>query len=76
MKMLYFVRLKNFREDRDLTQVEISDILNIDQRVYSNYETGKRKIPINHLITLAKFYNTSIDYLVNLTDDPKPYLRK
>lgn len=76
MKMLYFVRLKNFREDRDLTQVEISEILNIDQRVYSNYETGKRKIPVNHLITLAKFYNTSIDYLVNLTDDPKPYLRK
>ncbi len=76
MKMLYFVRLKNFREDRDLTQVEISEILNIDQRVYSNYETGKRKIPINHLITLAKLYNTSIDYLVNLTDDPKPYLRK
>ncbi|MGN9163489.1 helix-turn-helix domain-containing protein [Clostridium sulfidigenes] len=74
--MLYFVRLKNFREDRDLTQVEISEILNIDQRVYSNYETGKRKIPINHLITLAKLYNTSIDYLVNLTDDPKPYLRK
>lgn len=76
MKMLYFVRLKDFREDRDLTQVEISKILNIDQRVYSNYETGKRKIPVNHLITLAKFYNTSIDYLVNLTDDPKPYLRK
>jgi len=76
MKMLYFVRLKDCREDRDLTQIEISEILNIDQRVYSNYETGKRKIPINHLITLAKFYNTSVDYLVNLTDDPKPYLRK
>lgn len=73
---MFFPRLKDCREDRDLTQTELSEILNIDQRVYSNYETGKRKIPINYLITLAKFYNTSVDYLVSLTDESMPYLRK
>lgn len=73
---MFFYRLKNMREDRDLTQRQISNILGIDQRVYSNYELGKRNIPIEHLITLAKYYNTSIDYLVNLTDDSTPYPHK
>lgn len=70
--MYYFYRLKDCREDKDLSQSEIAKILGIDQRVYSNYETGKRKIPINHLITLAIFYKTSLDYIVGLTNEIAP----
>lgn len=72
---MYFRRLRDTREDNDLNQTNIANILNIDQRVYSNYEIGKRKIPIDLLIQLAEFYGTSIDYLVGLTDVPKPYKR-
>lgn len=70
-----FERIKDCREDKDLKQKEVASVLEIDQRIYSNYETGKRKIPINHLIKLALFYGTSIDYLVGLTNDFKPYKR-
>lgn len=73
---MFFYKLKNMREDKDLSQQQISNILGIDQRVYSNYELGKRTISIDHLITLAKYYNTSIDYLVNLTDNSDPYPHK
>ena len=72
---MYFRRLRDTREDNDLNQIKIAQILNIDQRVYSNYEIGKRKIPINYLMKLAIFYNTSVDYLVGLTDEYKPYKR-
>lgn len=57
-------RLRDLREDKDITQKEIADILGIDQRVYSIYETGKRDIPLRHLITLADFYHVSVDYLL------------
>ena len=56
---MYYPRLKDLREDRDLMQKEVAAILGIDQRVYSNYETGKREIPTRHIITLAKYYKTS-----------------
>ena len=56
-------RIKNLREDSDLTQTEISKILHISQRAYSHYEKGSRSIPIEILIALADYYNTSIDYL-------------
>ena len=52
---MYLSRLKDLREDEDLTQKEVAAILKIDQRVYSNYETGKRELPISHLIALADF---------------------
>lgn len=52
-----------------MSQTDIAKLLKIDQRVYSNYEIGKRTIPVNHLITLAIFYNTSLDYLVGLTNE-------
>lgn len=68
-----FVRIKNLREDRDITQKEIAEYLNIAQRTYSHYEKGTRNIPIQCIVKLAKFYNTSTDYLLGLTDDPKPY---
>ena len=69
-------RLKNLREDSDLTQSAIAKLLNVSQRAYSHYENGDREIPIDCLIELAKFYETSIDYLVGLTDVIRPYPRK
>ena len=66
-------RLKDLREDKDLKQVEIAKILGISQRGYSHYETGDNNIPTNILIKLADFYNTSIDYLLYLTDERTPY---
>lgn len=62
-------RIRDLREDHDLTQAEIADYLNISQRAYSYYESGERAIPIEALIKLAKYYHTSVDYLVDLSDD-------
>ena len=66
-------RIKNLREDNDLTQREISKFLNISQVAYSYYELNKRNIPLELLSKLADYYNTSIDYLVYRTDEIKPY---
>jgi len=63
-----FKRLKDLREDNDKYQKDIADLLGISQQYYSEYEKGNRTIPIQHLITLAKYYNTSVDYLVGLTN--------
>ena len=63
-----FKRIKDLREDHDLYQKDIANLLGISQQYYSEYESGKRTIPIQYLITLAKFYKTSIDYIVGLTD--------
>lgn len=68
-----YKRLKELRESRNLTQNEISKILNITSPQYSLYETGKRSIPIYLLSKLARFYNTSIDYIVGDTDEVVPY---
>ena len=64
-----YKRLRDLREDKDLAQKEVAAHLGIDQRVYSNYETGKREIPVHLIIKLAKFYNTSTDYILELRDD-------
>lgn len=64
---MVYIRLKNLREDHDLSQSDIAKYLNISQRTYSYYETGGRDIPVQILIKLADYYNTSIDYLVNRT---------
>ena len=69
------MRIKDLREDNDLMQKEVAAILGIDQRVYSNYETGKREIPTRHIITLAKYYKTSSDYILGLTNNSKPYTK-
>lgn len=66
-------RIKNLREDNDLTQREISKFLNISQVAYSYYELNKRSIPLELLSQLADFYNTSVDYLLFRTDDASPY---
>lgn len=63
-----FKRIKDLREDNDKLQKDIAEVLGISQQYYSEYENGNRPIPINHLITLAKYYNTSIDYIVGLSD--------
>ena len=70
---MYYSRLKDLREDRDLVQKEVAAHLGIDQRVYSNYETGKRKIPTRFVIALADLYATSTDYIPSRTNNPKPY---
>ena len=64
------LRIRNLREDRDLTQKDIAKLLNCTQQTYSRYETGENNIDIKSLIILADFYNTSIDYLVGRTDNP------
>ncbi len=61
---MYLPRLRDLREDSDLTQRQVAEILGIDQRVYSTYETGKRDLPLQHLITLADFYHVTTDYLL------------
>ena len=66
-------RLKEIREDRDLKQDEVAKALGIKQQQYSEYEIGKRLIPIETLDKLADYYDTSIDYLVGRTDERKPY---
>ena len=67
------MRLKDLREDLDIKQKEIAEYLHIKQNTYSQYENGQRQIPIEALIALAKFYKTSTDYILGLTDERKPY---
>lgn len=66
-------RLKEIREDKDLFQKDIAQILKTSQKQYSLYETGIRVIPIEKLDKLADFYDTSVDYLIGRTDERKPY---
>ena len=70
--MDYTKRLKDLREDKDLRQLDIAQILNISKQAYGYYESGKRKLQIDDLITLSKFYKVSTDYILGLTDNPKP----
>lgn len=60
---LFLRRLRDLREDKDLSQADIASVLDIPQTVYSRYERGRQTIPLEHLITLSKFYNVSLDYL-------------
>ena len=65
-----YKRIRDLREDLDLTQTEIANMRGMSQTGYSKYETGENDIPTSILIKLANFYNTSIDYLLGQTDDP------
>lgn len=69
-------RIRSLREDNDLYQKDIAEYLNCTQVCYSRYELGTRDIPTDVLIKLAEYYGTSIDYLLGLTDEIKPYTRK
>ncbi len=72
---MHKTRLKDLREDRDLYQKDIAEILNIKQQQYSRYETDINEISVTLLKELAIFYNTSTDYILRLTEEPKPYPR-
>ncbi len=67
------MRLKDLREDADITQKEIAEYLHIKQNTYSQYENGQRQIPLECLIALARYYNTSTDFLLGLTNERRPY---
>ena len=68
--MLCYPRLKDLREDNDLTQAAVGKLLGTTQQQYGKYEKGIQEIPVHHLITLAKFYHVTTDYLLGRTDDP------
>ena len=70
---MYFPRLRDLREDKDLYQKDIAQLLGITQTVYSRYERGYQTIPIPHLLKLADFYHTSVDYILGRTDTAVPY---
>lgn len=70
--MPHYPRLKDLREDKDLSQSKIAELLLITQQQYSLYERGYRDIPTTALITLANFYKTSVDYILGRTDNPYP----
>ena len=72
---MHLKRLKELREDRDLKQITIANLLDMKQPQYARYEIGKRDLPLDNLIELAKFYNTSTDYILGLTNEPIPYPR-
>lgn len=73
---MMYERIRNLREDKDLTQTKLAEILNCSQRIYSNYERGDVDIPTRVLIRLATYHNVSIDYLLGLTDRKEAYPRR
>ena len=70
---MYLRRLRDLREDKDAKQQVIADLLKITRQQYSLYELGKRDIPAEYIKILANFYNTSTDYILELTNETKPY---
>ena len=74
--MTYAERIRSLREDGDKTQAEIARLLKIGQRTYCDYELGKTRIPVDSLITLAKLYNVSMDYISGVTDTKRPFPQK
>lgn len=72
----YLDKLRGLREDNDLTQTQVADILGTSQTMYARYERGANELPIRHLITLCKLYNISADYLLDTIPDPKKAEKK
>ena len=68
---MYFQRLRDLREDRDMNQTQVAALLQISQTVYSRYERGFQTIPLEHLLTLADFYGVSTDYMLGRTNNPR-----
>ena len=73
IKLDYRTRLRNVREDRDLTQAELGKVLNKSQQGYNHIEAGRAELKIDDLVKLCKFYDLSADYLIGLTPKPKSY---
>ncbi len=69
MEMKYVKRMRDLREDRDLLQREVAEILGTSQTMYARYERGANELPLRHLVTLCKFYNVSADYFLGLRDE-------
>ncbi|MDE5604542.1 MAG: helix-turn-helix domain-containing protein [Eubacterium sp.] len=69
-------RIRELRQDNDLTQKQVGELLNMSQTGYNQYEIGKNDIPTKILIKLAEYYNTSVDYLLGITDERSPYPKK
>ena len=69
---MQYKRIKSLREEHGLRQKDISKILNISRQLYSRYERGIQRLPVKHLITLSKYYNISVDYILNLSDIKRP----
>lgn len=69
--MHFYQRLRDVREDSDRTQADISALLGVSQQHYSMYERGDRELPMHHFITLARYYNVSLDYLAGLIESPR-----
>ena len=76
MIMNYMVRMRNLREDNDLTQQQIAVLLGTSQTMYARYERGANEMPIRHLIKLAKYYDVSTDYLLGLTNVKTEFPKK
>ena len=74
--MTLHLRLRDLREDSDMSQAQMAELLNCSQQTYSRYESHTTEIPLESLIFLAEYYKTSVDYLLGLTDTKKPYPRK
>ena len=70
--MGYHERIRSLREDKDLTQEFVGNLLHVGQKTYSDYELGKTRIPVDSLIALAKFYDVSMDYICGFSDKKKP----
>lgn len=71
--MNYPERIRALREDRDITQTQVAQLLKVGQKTYSDYELGKTRIPVDSLIILAQFYNVSMDYICGVSDVKKPF---
>ena len=69
--MYFYQRLRDLREDSDLSQAQVAAILDITPQQYQLYESGKREIPLHHIITLANYYNVSLDYLAGIIQTPR-----
>lgn len=69
---IFYKRIRDMREDNDKTQQDIANIINVGLTTYRRWETGERTIPTNYLVILALYYKVSTDYLLGLTNDPKP----
>ena len=71
--VMYQLRIRDLREDNDLNQTQVAEILQVHQTTYSDYELGRLNVPVSALHTLADFYNVSVDYLLGRTDVKTPY---
>ena len=72
----YFSRLKDLREDHDLTQAQVAEVIGTSQQNYGKYETGKIIIPFDRVVALAEFYNVSLDYIAGYINEPRPLVKK